>query len=208
MAESIQKHIEQEELEPSDILVIFPDPLTIRERTAGLIKELWARNINAHIAGITSSRDEFFVDNSVTIAGIYRAKGNEAPMVYVLDSQYCHSESELIRKRNTLFTAITRSRAWVRVCGYGRAMDEVKTEIDSIVSHHYELEFDVPTPGELENLRRIHRDMTPEERKRLGRARGSAEELLEQLETGEISLEHLPEEIRERLRQLFTRGTG
>ena len=204
VADAIYRNISSDELEPSDILVIFPDPLTVADRAAPLVKELWAKNVNAHIAGITSSRDQFFVEHSVAITGIFRAKGNEAPIVYVLDGQYCHRGSELLRKRNTLFTAITRSRAWVRVCGYGEAMLKLKSEIDAVVSHNYQLAFDVPTPEQLSTLRRIHRDMTPEDRKRLGKAKDSAQELLEQLEAGELSIEHLPEEVRRRLTRLFS----
>ena len=47
---------------------------------------------------------------SITVSGIFRAKGNEAPMVYIANADYCASGHEMIRLRNILFTAITRSR--------------------------------------------------------------------------------------------------
>ena len=34
-----------------------------------------------------------------------------APMVYIVNAEYCAQGAEMITLRNTLFTAITRSRA-------------------------------------------------------------------------------------------------
>ena len=70
--------------------------------------------------------DVFFAENeeSVAFTGIYRAKGNEAAMVYVINSDLCYDSTfELAKKRNQLFTAITRSKAWVRVLGVGENMN-------------------------------------------------------------------------------------
>src|ERR1035437_1194607 len=119
VAEQISKNVREDELQPRDILVILADPLTARTEAAPVISELASRGIASHLAGVTSSVDELFSDDSVAISGIYRAKGNEAAMVYVLNSEYGIPAVELIKRRNILFTAITRSRAWVRLCGCG-----------------------------------------------------------------------------------------
>lgn len=124
-------------------------------------------------------------------------------MVYLLDSQYCHSGYELTRKRNTLFTAVTRSRAWVRICGYGPGMIELEGELREVIGKGYLLDFNVPTLPELEKIRRIHRDMTPDEKRRLTEAKKSAEILLKQLESGDLDVEHLPANLRDRLKELF-----
>jgi superfamily I DNA and RNA helicase len=107
IAQSIHVDIVEQELEPRDILIIIPDAWTARSKAATLMKALDALGHESHLAGVTSSRDLIFVDNSIAITGIYRAKGNEAPMVYVANAEYCFSGSELSKKRNTLFTAIT-----------------------------------------------------------------------------------------------------
>src|SRR5262249_55062019 len=148
-------------------LVIFPDAPRVVADAGPLIAALLENGVAAHIAGVTSSPDRLFSDDSVAISGIYRAKGNEAPMVYLLNSDHCYEGYRLPTKRNTLFTAITRSRAWVRICGVGGRMKKLQEEIGAIASHKYRLEFRLPTDDQLKQLRRIHRDMTQEEKRRL-----------------------------------------
>ena len=59
----------------------------------------------------------------------YIAKGNEKPMVYLADAEYGCLQSEIVHARNMLFTAITRSRAWIRIAGVGNAMELIEKEI-------------------------------------------------------------------------------
>ena len=141
--------------------------------------------------------------DSVAIAHIYRAKGNEAAMVYVLDSQYAVKTLNAVSRRNTLFTAITRSRAWVRVCGWGDDMDEVAHEIKKVSSNSFRLNFTVPTPEELEKIRRIHRERSKAEAETLDRATRSMTEMMEAFERGEIDLHDFPPDLRTRLLELF-----
>lgn len=204
VANEIKRNLTKDELEVGDILVVFPDPLTVPKRAAPLINKLQTLGIDAHIAGVTSSRDEFFSNQSVTISGVFRAKGNEAPMVYLLDSQYCFAGPELIRRRNTLFTSITRSRAWVRLCGWGSQMDRLKEEFDEVKANDFRLEFVVPTIEQLTTLRRIHRDMTPDERRKITKTEDKLKELARVLESGDLEMEHLSKELRNRLKRLLS----
>lgn len=206
VAESIERNLKQDELEISDILVIVPDPITVQRKASVLIAELQRRSIRAHIAGVTTSRDEFFSDGSVAISGIYRAKGNEAPMVYLVGAEDCYAGPELIRKRNTLFTAITRSRAWVRICGCGPSMERLRDEFEGVVARDFRLEFRVPTDDELQRLRRIHRDMTVDERKRLTSTSDKLADVVDALESGELDVEHLSPELLTRLRHVVDLG--
>lgn len=114
---------------------------------------------------MTTSRDIFKSDNYVTCSSIYRAKGNEAPIVYVVNADFCAEGSELIKLRNILFTAITRSRGWVRVSGTGLGMDEIFKEYTLCVNKDYCLDFIVPTTEEIEHLRKVHRELSAEEKK-------------------------------------------
>jgi superfamily I DNA and RNA helicase len=79
------------------------------------MRALSDHSVSAHLVGVTTTRDEVFQPNSVAITHIFRAKGNEAPMVYVVHAEFCQIGFELSRKRNILFTGMTRSRAWVRL---------------------------------------------------------------------------------------------
>jgi len=198
VADAIVRNLEQDELEHADILIILADPLKAKKDAVQVMRALDERRLSAHLAGVTSSVDELFTDESIAISGIYRAKGNEAPMVYVLNSEYGVSRFELIRRRNTLFTAITRSRAWVRLCGTGPQMAELQAEVDQVVANQYRLSFTVPTTEQLDLLRKIHRDMGRDERARVKRGEAGLAELVEMLERGDLSPEQVSPELRER----------
>ena len=206
VASLIQNNLENDELQPSDILVIFANPLRVQKDAVALMAALNERGIESHLAGITSSVDQLFVENSVAISGIYRAKGNEAAMVYVLNSEYCYEGLGLIRRRNILFTAMTRSRAWVRIFGCGIGMRHLAEEMDNVRQHGYRLEFQIPTGAELEHLRRIHRDRTQSEEERVKKAQSGLEELVTMVEAGTLERENIPAELLEKLETLL-RGT-
>lgn len=197
VTEQIAQNLEEEELDLRDILIILTNPLTAREEAATVIEALSAHNIPAHLAGVTTSVDRLFQDDSVAISGIYRAKGNEAPMVYILNSEYGIGSggAEAIRRRNILFTAITRSRAWVRVLGVGDMMRNLEAEIDSIRNRQFNLNFTVPTAQQLERMRKIQRDISRRASATIEKAGKSIEELVRLIETGNIDLETLPPEL-------------
>jgi superfamily I DNA and RNA helicase len=199
----IKRNLEEDELRPSDILVIFPDPRRVPQDASMLIKALEADGLRSHIAGVTSSVDELFIEDSIAITGIYRAKGNEAPMVYILDCQYCFGGLGLIRKRNILFTALTRSRAWVRLFGYGDDMQRLCAEFIKVREHAYHLQFTVPSAETLSRLRRLHRDRPPEDEKRLKNLTSNVDLLLDLMAQGEIEPEDLPPSLVERLQNLL-----
>ncbi|MCG3138944.1 MAG: hypothetical protein HJJLKODD_02816 [Phycisphaerae bacterium] len=208
VAAEIQRNLTDDELEPDDILIILPNVLTAKRRAAAVMNSLARRGIQSHIAGVSTSADEIFAKGSVALANIYRAKGNEAPMVYVLHSQYCVGGHELIKVRNILFTAITRSRAWVRLYGIGPDMDELIAEVDAIRTHDYRLDFTVPTAPELARLRMIHRERTASERAKIDRVQKTLQEFVEAVEAGDMAIENLPPEMREAFKKFFKPGEG
>lgn len=198
IAESIRKNLSEDELEMSDIFIVLPSAITAAKTSLPIIDALARKKINAHLVGATSSRDEIFSNNSVAITHIHRAKGNEAPMVYVANSQTCFKGYELIRLRNTLFTAITRCRGWVRICGFGEEMQALKKEIDR-VQQNYRLSFKIPTLPQLAKLRQIHRDRTANEKAKAKKAEKGLAEFLKAFAAGEITLDNLPPTLREQL---------
>jgi superfamily I DNA and RNA helicase len=187
VAAAVQHDLEHEDLRHRDLMVVITRPYPVEQNAAPLIKALAKLNIRAHIVGVQSSRDEVFVDGSVAVSGIRRAKGNEAPMVYVLHAEYGLEAGDVARRRNTLFTAITRSRAWVRVCGVGPNMAAVRREVDEVVANDYALAFRLPTADELQRMRRIRRDMSDEERTLLRR---SSRELAAIIQAGDPAVLH------------------
>ena len=203
LVDSIQENLSTDELEPTDIMVIIPNPLSTQQRASQILYALHNAGIEAHIAGVTRSRDEFFVDGSVVLTGLFRAKGNECPMVYVVNADYCYGGAGLISKRNTLFTAITRSRGWVRIAGVGDDMQALYAEYSKIVDAGYELRFRMPTDEERQRMRQMHRDRTASEQEKLEKTRHSLGDVVELFESGIISPEDLSPEMRARLKKFL-----
>ncbi|MCL7645547.1 ATP-binding domain-containing protein [Enterobacter hormaechei] len=199
IAQEIIKNVTQEELLFGDILVIHPDTQKMRTEVGYLRGLLFDAGINSSIAGVTSSPDEFFSDDSVTFTSIFRAKGNEAAMVYIMDGQYCNASNRRAWRRNILFTAMTRTKAWLRVCGVGQYFQELKSEFETVKQNGFRLSFIYPTTAERETMRVVNRDMTSAERRRVNEAKRSAANLNILLDDGTVNIEDIPLEVREQL---------
>ncbi len=205
VAENISKDLSEGQLEHEDILIILPSAYTAKKEAPVIMSALDRRGINAHLAGVTTSPDQIFIHGSVAIANIYRSKGNEAAMVYIINAHQCVSSSEQITFRNILFTAITRSRAWVRICGIGKNMGLLKKEVDDIISNNYRLSFRIPKSEELEQIRQIHRELTAGERGKRNQATKGLKVFIEAFERGDITLDNLPLELRTAIAKYFSR---
>jgi len=198
----IGKNIFEEELDAEDIIVINPDPLKTRSAVGRARSLLLKAGVNSSIAGVTNSADIFIEADSVTFTGVFRAKGNEGAMVYVINAQDCYATflpSELATARNRLFTAITRSKAWVRVLGVGPQMKMLEEEYGRVKAKEFRLEFTYPDEEKMKQLQVINRDMTAAERLKLKKRLGDGASFIEALESGEVELEDLSPELFERL---------
>ncbi|SDF29496.1 DEAD/DEAH box helicase [Bosea robiniae] len=210
LADQIEKNLKEDELSYDDIIVINPDPVTTVKQVGAPRAILFERGIQSHVAGVDSSSDIFFKpdEQSVAFTGIFRAKGNEAGMVYVMNAQDCFTSwGNLGRVRNQLFTAITRSKAWVKVLGVGPNMDRLKQEFDRVVAHNYELQFVYPNAEMRKHLRVVNRDLTPEEQKSIKGAKSSITNLVSDLSAGRVRVEDLDPDMLNQLRQILS-GAG
>ncbi|QKS82867.1 DEAD/DEAH box helicase [Pseudomonas bijieensis] len=206
VAREIEKNLAEDELRHDDVIVINPDPVSARERCASIRKILFGRGIQSHLAGVDTDADVFFRSDlgSVTFTGIFRAKGNEAGMVYVINAQDCDGlGAGLSTLRNRLFTAITRSKGWVRVVGFGPGMDALVYEFETLKRNNFKLNMQYPTDEQLSKLRIVHRDLSMHEKQRLEQKKYTAQELTQALESGELNAEDLDAETRARLLQLL-----
>ncbi|WP_419837061.1 DEAD/DEAH box helicase [Candidatus Poriferisodalis sp.] len=199
IASEIHRNLVDDELEPDDILVVLPDAYRAKSRAPHLMRQLSRHGIQSHLVGVSTSADEVFQPESVAIAHIYRAKGNEAPMVYAADSQHAIGQFNAVTRRNSLFTAITRSRAWVRITGWGEQMGPIQQEIETIFSKSFQLHFTIPTSDELAKLRHIHRDRPESAEKSLQKATKAIAAFLEAYERGELDPLDLPPALRTKL---------
>ncbi|MCP4104646.1 MAG: ATP-binding domain-containing protein, partial [Desulfobacteraceae bacterium] len=203
ITKEIEMNRNEDELEYDDILIILPNARTSKSKANKIIQSLGTRNIPAHLAGVSSSVDEIFIQGSVSIANIYRAKGNEAPMVYIADSDYCSSGLELIKLRNSLFTAITRSKAWLRICGSGSGIIKIKEEIETLISKKFTLNFLLPDEAQREKLRIVNRDRTPGEKAKIKQAEDGLKRFIELIEDDEIDFGTLNPDLREKLERIL-----
>ncbi|MFT0802772.1 ATP-binding domain-containing protein [Bacillus swezeyi] len=202
LVNEIYKNIYEDELRFQDIMVIHTDPLTTHSAVTNIRKKLYEKGINSHVAG--AANPDIFVENdSITFTGIYRAKGNEAGMIYVINGQNCYSGFQLAKKRNILFTAITRSKAWVRVVGYGKGMKKLKEEFQKTKEDDFQLTFKYPTEQERQKMKIIHRDRTKGEINKLQKNLGNLGELIKSIERGEMYFEDIPSDFREVLRSII-----
>ncbi|MGK7945338.1 MAG: DEAD/DEAH box helicase [Microcystaceae cyanobacterium] len=206
LVEQIEKNLNQDELRYKDIMVIHPIPLSTRNATGRVREMLFEKQINSHLVGVTSSRDEFFQENSIAFTGIYRAKGNEAAMVYVINAQECllGSKVEIAKKRNILFTAMTRSKAWLRVIGYGGQMQWLKKEFEQMKSKEFSLEFTYPTEEDRKQMKQIYRYDNQKERKLLDKQIRNLQETVKLIKEGKLQKEDLPSDLLEQLQELST----
>ncbi|WP_300162277.1 ATP-binding domain-containing protein [Solidesulfovibrio sp.] len=206
LVQQIRHNIEIDELRHDDIIVIHPDPLTARVNIGPIRKQLFEVGVQTHLAGVDTDADVFFRTDtpSVTFTGIYRAKGNEAGMVYIINAQDCNgSGTGLASLRNRLFTAITRSKAWVRVIGYGPKMQGIINEFILLKAKNFVLDFDYPNDDLLSKLRIVHRDLSPHEKQRLEKKKSQLACLLRDMEEGELHPEDLDTETREKLKKFL-----
>jgi len=205
LVNQIANNLREDELDPDDIIIINPDPLTTKNAVGAARQKLLEIGINSNLAGVSSSPDIFFEPDAVTFTGVFRAKGNEAAMVYVINANDCYTawRGQIARVRNRLFTAITRSKAWVRVCGVGKNMKKLEKEFIDLKQNQFELEFKYPTEGERQELNIVNRDMTAEEKKRIEKKKIDLKGILQSLQSGETIVEDYPDEVIDGLRKIL-----
>jgi superfamily I DNA and RNA helicase len=201
VVKEIEKNLKQDELTYRDIIVIHPNPVVAKNELAPIRRMLFDIDIESHLAGVSTSPDEFFIENSIAFTSIYRAKGNEAAMVYIVGAEFCYGGYELIKKRNILFTAITRSKAWVRVVGVGASMNELEQEFSRVKAENFQLNFTYPTVEEMEKLNVLHRDLSEDDKKVIQESKTELKNLLNKLRTNQIHIEDLPNETLTELRK-------
>lgn len=205
IAQQIEKNLKEDELTHNDIIVINPDPLTTVKEAGAPRKILFSKAIQSHVAGVDTSADVFFRadEDSVAFTGIFRAKGNEAGMVYIMNAQDClGTQGNILRARNQLFTAITRSKAWVRVLGVGPNMTLLKQEYERVMDKQYRLDFVYPDEKTRRQLKIVNRDLSVEEQRKIKGATARVRDLSKDLESG-LLIDDLPMEDLRRLQALL-----
>ena len=184
IARSIARDVKREDVPPEQILVISLDSRRAKKYMMALQAKLFSAKIQSTIPGFIDDSSAFAEPDKVTLATVYRAKGNEAPLVYILSMESLYDFAEEIENRNRAFTAISRSKGWVRITGTGRQMQKVAKEIDLVLSDLPRFRFIFP---DMEKIRRLDATETGRRRKVVRTAKEAARQL------AKIDLEALQE---------------
>lgn len=203
LVEQICRNLHQEELRPEDIVVVNLDSLWTLKATASIRARLLEKGVPNHLAGMGVRADEFRRSGSVTFTGIHRAKGHEAGMVYIVNADDCYSAHRgLARMRNALFSAMTRSTAWVRICGVGEPMRELAEEHSALEGDDYKLRLQYPTEEEVKTMRTVHRGIRDDEATLIDHHKTNLRRLMNDLENKQVYIEDIAE-LQPALRQLL-----
>lgn len=131
LARKLEQNLTQDELQPDrEILVIALgsgyDAALLARQTATF---LMACGIKIYLPAQSrfnnidpdeqTHPDRFWYPGAITISTIHRAKGQEADMVYLVGLDLIARDESNLYLRQQLFTALTRTRAWVNVSGMG-----------------------------------------------------------------------------------------
>lgn len=139
------------------------DQRQVEADMAALADALATRNIPVHLAN-KANASVFRRPGAVTLSGVPRAKGHEAPYVFVLGLDRLAANESKLQHRNQLFVSLTRSRAYCRLSGLTPAADALFTELRRVVEAGDRLHFTTPDPKQLQ-MERTEVSEEPEEEK-------------------------------------------
>ncbi|BCL79690.1 COG3972 family protein [Ktedonobacteria bacterium brp13] len=201
IAQSIYNDIGTEDVAPEQIVVITLNNKKVRDYFIPLKTRLQAYNVTSIIPGIDAQKEAFAEPGKVTLTTVYRAKGNEAYVVYILGFDYLYDYLGEIATRNQAFTSITRSKAWVRITGSGVKMKNVKDEIDRIMADFPKFKFSFPDMLHI-------RSLDSEGSKRRNAVRGgdkSLKNLIDLAETTPEALDALDTESLKKFKEMLNK---
>lgn len=142
---------------PEDILVICLDDSNARTYFAKISRILIDDGIRTNNLLVSeSATPPFTLEKMVTLSTVHRAKGNEAPVVIVIGIDAIYNMRRTRKGRNRIFTAFTRSKAWLRVSGVGKNASFFGDEIDESLRNTPSLIFKFP---DLDTIATIQRDL-------------------------------------------------
>jgi superfamily I DNA and RNA helicase len=143
-------------LSAEDIIVIALDDRNARayfKRLSASFAEAGIATNNIHADPY--SEPPFTISGKITLSTVYRAKGNEAAVVYVVGADAISLQHR--SERNKIFVAFTRTKAWLRVSGCGGSTYKIGSEIDAANKDFPHLRFIMP---DISKMNLIQRDMS------------------------------------------------
>jgi len=140
---------QEQKVEPEEIVVINLDTKNSKEQFEFIRQQLDIRGIKAITPGYVEPTDAFKEPGYVTLSTTFRAKGNEANIVFIVNSQRVITD-KTYKMRNAIFVSITRSRGWCYISGNGPAIESLEAEFDSIIKDYPKFIFTFPDSDQIE----------------------------------------------------------
>lgn len=152
--------IQNEDVSPDDIMIIDLDSINLNDNFTlfkkVLMSKAWDESNSKWICGVNlvnkDNAIKFRIKDSIPYTTIFRAKGNEANIVFVINAHKLQSISSY--SRNRIFTAMTRARFKVYLLGVGDMQSFVQ-EAQTVKENDYKLKFKYPTKNELQKMSTI-----------------------------------------------------
>lgn len=141
VTQSIKKAIKEEFLRPDDIAVISLDDRYCSTYFKDLQEKLAEYNIGTYNLQDKGYVKGFSLEEYVTMSTVYKAKGNEAAMVFVIGCDCFQNRRNSRTMRNKIFTAFTRAKVWLRISGIGISNHSLVKEIRKLEENEFVLRF-------------------------------------------------------------------
>lgn len=201
ISEKVHSNINNTGLRPEEILIVFPSYCTTLSEQISV--ELKKKKILSSVVRGPTSRDKVIKAGNVVIASIFGAKETEFPMVYLVNAHECYSSLNLVKKRNALYTGITRSTAWVRICGVGNAAKKLESEYRKVIENEYQLKFCYPTAEKIQQMtdpvRVTRNDVSNNVMKKIT----DFSDVVEMIRTGDMEVDTLPQDLVKKIRNIL-----
>jgi superfamily I DNA and RNA helicase len=154
VADSILEIVQKEQVPPEDIVVVTLSVGGSKAELTRLRSLLMTAGLKAIMPGFIERPSLFKEKGHITLTTPFRAKGNEANVVFVISSELVTADVTF-RRRNAAFVSITRSRGWTYVSGIRTGARELAAELDGILTDYPRLKFRFPAQVELDRRRKI-----------------------------------------------------
>ncbi|WP_369712627.1 DEAD/DEAH box helicase [Leptotrichia sp. HSP-342] len=160
VVENILELLENQDVKTQDIMIIDLDQHYLQRDYEEFSKIFYEKisekeklkNISLNLVD-KNNPNRVKIENCITYTTIYRAKGNEANLVFVLNCDSISLSSRNSVARNKIFTAMTRAK-W-KVWLYGKEMNEYSYEIEKVKESDYKLEFIYPTKEQRKKIKQL-----------------------------------------------------
>ncbi len=154
IAQKIQGLVVQDGVSADEIIVVSLAVGSCKNDFSLLRSLLTEMGIRSIMPGFIEAPSQFKEPGAVTLSTPFRAKGNEANIVFVMGTEVVVGDATF-RMRNALFVGMTRSRGWTYMSGLSGGAGALKAELDSLLSSYPVLQFAYPSVEELRRRRII-----------------------------------------------------